>query len=119
MKEMKIRNKVIPAINDCHMGTYGQQMLDEKHTFLSYLERFQQDQHIFNIFIFDGNMNIILIGCFYFTFSCFFQYSFSFGINTLKPFCIPNIIIIHTKAVGHNDYLAFLLMYVYGNISHN
>ena len=36
------KNKAIPAtnaLNDCTMGTYGQQMLDVKHIFLSHLER--------------------------------------------------------------------------------
>ena len=67
-------------------------------------------------------MNNILIGCFLLYIRLFsFQYSFSFSvlISTLKPFYIPNIIIIQTKPVGHNDCLAFLLMYVYDNISHN
>ena len=99
---------------------YRQQMLDVKHSFLSHLYTLLKGKSsrtkTYLIFSFlDSDMYNILIGCFllYNLVFCFFS------ISTLKPFYIPNIIIIQTKAVGHNDCLAFLLRYVYGNISHH
>ena len=81
----------------------------------------QHDQNIFNIFMFDGDMNNILIGCFllYVLLGFIFNIVFHSRYLYLKPFYILNIIILQTKAVGHNDRIAFLLMHVYGNISHN
>ena len=94
-------------------------MLDVKHTFLSHLYKWLKGKFsrtkTFNIFIFDGDIYNILIGCFFTLQSS----GFFFSISTSKSFYIPNIIILQTKAVGHNDCLEFLLRYVYGNISHH
>ena len=94
-------------------------MLDVKQSFLSHLYKLLKDKssrtktYLISSF-FDGDMYDILIGCF-----LLYNLFFVFSISTLKPFYRPNIIIIQTKAVGHNDCLAILLRYVYGNISYN
>ena len=66
--------------NNRKMGTYGQQLVYVKHTFLSYLKgllKVQLGQRIFNIFISDGDMNKITYP-YVFTLQSagFFQYSF-------------------------------------------